>query len=296
MNSGILLVNLGSPDSTAEADVREYLREFLMDGRVIDAPFPVRWGIVHFSILPNRPAQSARAYERIWAKDGSPLILAGRRVQRLLQDRLGIPVEVAMRYRHPSIADAIDSLRAKNVDNLLLIPLFPHYAMSSYETAVVRVREVLARRAPEMWLNVAEPYFDNPDYIRALAASAQPYLEAGYDHLLLSFHGLPERHLRKSDATGSHCLKAKDCCSTPSPAHKTCYRAQCDKTARNFARAAGLPEASWSVSFQSRLGREPWLRPETEQTLKDLARGSVRNLLVMCPSFVADCLETSSKK
>src|SRR5579859_4052545 len=164
MSKGILLVNLGSPDSTAVPDVRKYLREFLMDGRVLDAPWPVRFCVVHFTILPSRPKESARAYEKIWTPAGSPLVVTSRNVQKKLQARLGVPVELAMRYQNPSIESAIAKLRGAGVDDLLLIPLFPHYAMSSYESTVVRVQEVAAKNAPQMKITVQPPYFDAPDY------------------------------------------------------------------------------------------------------------------------------------
>ena len=288
----VLLVNLGSPDSTSVEDVRAYLREFLMDGRVLDAPYPARWCIVHLTILPTRPVLSAEAYEKIWTPEGSPLVVTSRKVRQALQDRSGVRVELAMRYRNPSIAEAIGRLRGEGIRELLLIPLFPHYAMSSYETAVERVREVMAEQAPDMALTIVPPYYDHPGYIRALTATAAGYLSRGYDHLLFSFHGIPERHLRKADPTGRHCLSSRDCCEGGSLALKTCYRAQCFKTVDAFARMAAIPESKYSVAFQSRLGREPWLKPYTDQVLEGLARSGVRKLLVVCPSFVSDCLET----
>ncbi len=289
---GVLLVNLGSPDSPSVPDVRKYLREFLMDGRVLDAPWPIRFCVVHFAILPSRPKQSAAAYQKIWLPEGSPLVVITRRVQAALQARLKIPVELAMRYQHPSIPDAVESLRRQDVTELVLIPLFPHYAMSSFETAVERVKEVLKKCAPQMSLQVAPPYYADPDYLGALVASAADYLKQSYDHLLFSFHGLPERHLRKSDPTGRHCLAAKDCCTVASPAHATCYRAQCFKTVGAFVQKTGVPAGKYSIAFQSRLGKDPWLKPYTDFELPRLAKAGVRKLLVMCPAFVADCLET----
>jgi ferrochelatase len=285
-------VNLGSPDSPSVADVRRYLREFLMDGRVLDAPWPVRFCIVHFAILPFRPKQSAEAYHKIWTPAGSPLVVISRNVQAKLQQRVSVPVELAMRYQNPSIPQAVRNLAQKGVDEVLLIPLFPHYAMSSFETAVERVKEVAAALAPQMRLTVQPPCFEEPDYIAALVGSAQEFLERGYDHLLFSFHGLPERHLRKSDPTGRHCLATEDCCTTASPAHATCYRAQCFKTVAAFVKQAGVPEGKYSISFQSRLGRGPWLKPYTDFELPRLAQNGVKRLLVMCPAFVSDCLET----
>ncbi len=292
MSKGVLLINLGSPDSPSVSDVRRYLREFLMDGRVLDVNWLARFCIVHFAILPSRPKQSAEAYHKIWTAAGSPLVVISRNVQAKLQPRVNVPIELAMRYQHPSIPDAVRNLAAKGVDETLVIPLFPHYAMSSFETAVERVKEVAAALAPQMRLQVQPPFFDQPAYIAALVGSADEYLRNPYDHLLFSFHGLPERHLRKSDPTGRHCLATADCCTTPSPAHATCYRAQCFKTVAEFVRLAGVPKDKYSVSFQSRLGRTPWLQPYTDQELPRLAKKGVRKLLVMCPAFVSDCLET----
>lgn len=292
MSKGILLVNLGSPDSTAVGDVRKYLREFLMDGRVLDAPWPIRFCIVHFTILPSRPKESAHAYEKIWTPEGSPLVVTSRKVQKKLQARFDVPVELAMRYQNPSIESAIGKLRGAGVDDLLLIPLFPHYAMSSYESAVVRVQEVTAKNAPQMKITVQPPYFDATDYIEALVASAQDTLQTGYDHLLFSFHGIPERHLRKSDTTGCHCLVNSNCCEVSSPAHATCYRAQCFKTVAAFVAKANVPKGKYSVSFQSRLGRDPWLKPYTDFELAEFPKRGVKRLLVICPAFVSDCLET----
>jgi ferrochelatase len=292
MSKGILLVNLGSPDSTAVGDVRRYLRQFLMDGRVIDAPWPIRFCIVNFTILPFRPKESAHAYKKIWTAEGSPLIVTSKHIQNKLQERFTVPVELAMRYQNPSIESALRKLDYLKIDDVFLIPLFPHYAMSSYESAVERVKSVARFLAPKMKVTVQPPYFDAPDYIEALVASAQNYLQAGYDHLLFSFHGIPERHLRKSDPTHCHCLKKENCCEVPSPAQATCYRAQCFKTVAAFAAKANVPKEKYSVSFQSRLGRDPWLKPYTDLELAEFPKRGVKKLLVICPAFVSDCLET----
>jgi len=291
---GVLLVNLGSPDSASVPDVRKYLREFLMDRRVLDTPWPVRWWVVNCAILPKRPVESAAAYQKVWTPEGSPLVVTSRHVQRELQRRVGddIPVELAMRYQTPGIEAALVNLRSKAVQDLLVFPLFPHYAMSSFETAAVRVQELAARMAPEIRLKIAAPFYRDPDYITSLVASASDYLKSDFDHLLFSFHGLPERHLRKSDPTGLHCLQSPNCCETPSSAHDTCYRAQCFATVRAFVDQANIPSQKISVSFQSRLGRDPWLKPYTECEFQRLPQCGVKRLLVMCPAFVADCLET----
>ncbi len=291
-NKAVLLVNLGSPDSPTVPHVRKFLREFLMDGRVLDAPYPIRFGIVHLAILPRRPIESAKAYKTIWTDKGSPLIVTSKNLRRKLQERVSIPVELAMRYQNPSIDYAINELISKGVDDLLLIPLFPHFAMSSYETAVVRVQEVAKQLSPQMKVSVLPPYYNDEDYLSALVASADPFLTEPFDHLLFSYHGIPERHLRTSDPTKCHCLKVTNCCEVPSPAHATCYRAQCFQTTKLFAEKVGLPKTKYSIAFQSRLGRDPWLKPYTDEELKRLAISGVKKLLVICPAFVADCLET----
>ena len=187
-----------------------------MDGRVLDAPWPIRFCVVNFTILPTRPRESAHAYSTIWTAEGSPLIVTSRHVRQLLQDRLSVPVELAMRYQNPSIESAVKSLAARGVAETFLIPLFPHYAMSSYESAVVRVQDVARRIAPGMTVEVMPPCYDHPDYIKALVASARDALAQPHDHVLFSFHGLPERHMRKADPTGSHCLASPNCCEMPS--------------------------------------------------------------------------------
>ncbi|TAL07181.1 MAG: ferrochelatase [Verrucomicrobia bacterium] len=291
MSKAVLLVNLGSPDSPSVPDVRRYLNEFLMDGRVIDTPWLLRRFVVGM-ILIKRPAESGHAYDKIWTKDGSPLVVTSKHVQAVMQKRVSVPVELAMRYQNPSIESAVKKLADKGATDVLLIPLFPHYAMSSYETAVVRVQEVAAKLAPQMKITVQPPYFDHPDFIAALVASAAGFLKQDFDHLLFSYHGIPERHLRKSDPTGCHCLKVENCCEVASPAHATCYRAQCFATTRAFVKLAGIPESKYSISFQSRLGKDPWLKPYTDYELVRLAQEGKKKMMVICPAFVSDCLET----
>jgi protoporphyrin/coproporphyrin ferrochelatase len=291
VSKGVLLVNLGSPDSTSVGDVRRYLREFLMDGQVMDVAWPLRALIVGM-ILIKRSKQSAEAYRKIWMPEGSPLIATNWHIQAELQKCVDVPVELAMRYQKPSISNAIRDLHKHDVDELFLIPLFPHYATSSYESAVERVKEVVAKLAPQMRIVVQPPFFDSPDYITALVASAGNYLQRGYDHLLFSFHGVPERQIKKSDPTGSHCLAKGNCCEVANPAHATCYRAQCLKTVAAFVAKTGIPAGKFSVSFQSRLGHSPWLKPYTDIVLAELPNRGVKKLSVICPTFVSDCLET----
>ncbi len=289
---GVLLVNTGSPDSPAIPDVRRYLDEFLMDERVLDYPLLLRKVIVRGLILPRRPATSAASYRSIWWDEGSPQVVISRRVQKLLKEELGLPVELAMRYRLPTLAEGVNKLVGQGVDHILLAPMFPHYAMSTVESIVAATREAVDGLRSPPNLTILPPFYNHPAYIEALVASASVNLGMGYDHLLFSYHGLPERHLRKTDPTGSHCLASPDCCETPSPAHALCYRHQVLFTTRRFVQAAGIAGAAYSVAFQSRLGRDRWLQPNTADVITKLATLGVRRLLVICPAFVADCLET----
>lgn len=289
----LLLVNLGSPASTDVADVRRYLNQFLMDPYVIDLPWPVRRLLVSL-ILIKRPEQSAHAYASIWWDEGSPLVVLTRRLQQAMSEQWTHgPVEIAMRYGEPSLPTVLARLAAQGVRKVTLAPLYPQFADSTVTTVVEQARQVIAEQKLSFELAVLQSFYDQPEYIDALVASAKPYLQEDFDHLLLSFHGLPERHLAKLDPTGNHCFKSADCCRTASPqVLAVCYRAQCIRAAESFARAMGLPEGKWSVSFQSRLGRAKWIEPYTEARLDELAKAGVKRLLVMCPAFVADCIET----
>lgn len=291
---GVLLINLGSPDSPSVPDVRNYLREFLGDKRVLDLPSPLRWLLLEGVILRTRPTKSARAYASIWTTEGSPLIRTSERVRRKLQEAVGpaASVYIAMRYGRPAIAAVVARLASEGVTDLLVIPQYAHYAMSSWETVMVRVYEELGRQAPDIGVRTVQPFYADPDYIDALSAVSAPYLRQPHDHVLFSYHGLPVRHLRKADSSGAHCTRLAECCTRSSPAHATCYRAQVFATTRALARKLGLTEERYSVAFQSRLAGEPWLEPFTDHELKRLAMDGVRRLLVVCPAFVADCLET----
>ena len=290
----VLLVNLGSPDSPSVGDVRRYLREFLGDERVLDLPSPLRWLLLEGIILRTRPKRSARAYASVWTKGGSPLVCTSASVREKLAAALGpdTPVYLAMRYGRPSIAEVLARIRADGVGELLLFPQYAHYAMSSWETVVAKVREEAARLAGGIRIETVQPFYADPDYIDALVEVSRPWLARPHDFLLFSFHGLPVRHLRKADSSRAHCLKAPDCCQTPSPARATCYRAQCLATVRAFAQRACLPPDRYSVAFQSRLAGEPWLEPFTDRELERLPSAGIRRLLVLCPAFVTDCLET----
>ncbi len=290
----VLLVNLGSPDSTSVGDVRRYLREFLGDERVLDLKQPFRSMLLEGIILRTRPKKSAHAYEQIWTKDGSPLILTSQSVQRKLQQAVGasVPVYLAMRYGKPSIASVVAQMAADGIEHVLLIPQYPHYAMSSWETVVVKVYEEAARLAPALRVEHIQPFYQDSDYIEALHTVSAPYLAQPHDYVLFSYHGIPVRHLRKADSSRAHCTIVKDCCDTCSPVQSTCYRAQCFATTRALAARAQLAPDRHSVSFQSRLAGEPWLTPFTDHELERLAKAGTKRLLILCPAFVADCLET----
>jgi ferrochelatase len=290
----VLLVNLGSPDSTSVPDVRRYLREFLGDERVLDMNAFKRWLLLEGIILRTRPRKTAEAYASVWTKAGSPLIVTSVSVQQKLAAALGsaTPVYLAMRYGQPSIASVVAQMASDGVEEALLFPQYPHYAMASWETVVAKVEAEVAQRAPRLRLTCVQPFYADADYIDALCAVSAPALAEPYDHLLFSYHGLPVRHMRKADPTGCHCLASADCCTTPSPAHATCYRAQVFATTRAFAQRMGLAPERFSVSFQSRLAGEPWLEPFTDVEFQRLAAAGVKRLLVICPAFVTDCLET----
>lgn len=291
---GVVLMNLGSPDSTSLPDIKKYLDEFLMDGRVIDSPYLVRLLLVKGFIVPFRTPQSARAYRSIWTEEGSPLIKLTEELQQALQLQIDQPVAIAMRYGNPSPKAAFDELLEQNpdIEQVTLVPLYPHYAMSSYETAVVYAQKIHKNGKYPFRLDVIKPFYDNRDYIDALSDSIKPYLHEEYDHVLFSYHGIPERHILKGDTTGQHCLKTANCCDTPSAAHKECYRHQCIVTMKMVAEQLGIPADKFSFSFQSRLGRSEWLKPYTVKQLEELPKQGIKKLVILCPAFVSDCLET----
>ncbi|MDE1165046.1 MAG: ferrochelatase [Pseudomonas sp.] len=287
----LLMVNLGSPASTSVADVRSYLNQFLMDPYVIDLPWPVRRLLVSL-ILIKRPEQSAHAYASIWWEEGSPLVELTRRLQTAMHSQWTHgPVEIAMRYGEPSLDTVLTRLAGQGIKNITLAPLYPQFADSTVTTVIEEARKVVRQKKLPVQFSVLQPFYDQPEYIQALADSARAHVEQDFDHLLMSFHGLPERHLTKLNP--GHCLKDADCCRTASPeVLATCYRAQCLRAAQACAERLGLPDGKWSVAFQSRLGRAKWIEPYTEARLDELAKQGVKKLLVMCPAFVADCIET----
>ena len=291
---GVLLVNLGSPDSTETKDVKSYLKEFLMDGRVIDLPKWFRTFLVKGIILNTRPKKSAKAYRKIWWKDGSPLIVLTERLQEKIQKKVSIPVSIAMRYRNPSIHFGLEELAKKGVNEVLLVPLYPQFAMATTETILVLAEEIRAKYFPEMEFTSLPSFYNHPDYVRVLANSIQEFLkDKDWEHLLFSYHGVPNRHIRKSDITKSHCKMNEKCCFEDSPAHKYCYRHQCEKTTQNVAKYLDLTEGTFSTTFQSRVSiLGSWLRPYTDKTVEAFAKNGTKELAIATPAFVSDCLET----
>lgn len=287
-------MNLGSPDSTAVKDVRKYLNEFLMDGRVIDMPLISRALLVRGIIVPFRAPKSAEAYKTIWTEQGSPLIVLTKQLQQSLQQQIAEPVAIAMRYGNPSPRQAFDELLQENPElkEVIIVPLYPHYAMSSYETAIVQAKEHHTAGNYPFRISFIKPFYNEENYLNALAASMQPWLEKEYDHILFSYHGIPERHLRKTGGgNGCNCMKISNCCEVNTMAHDTCYRHQVFTTTRLVAEKLGLPADKYSISFQSRLGKG-WLEPFTDIRLEQMPKEGIKKLLVICPSFISDCLET----
>ncbi|AZJ32010.1 ferrochelatase [Tenacibaculum mesophilum] len=294
---GVLLVNLGSPESTNPKDVKKYLGEFLMDERVIDVPYWLRTFIVKGIILNTRPKKSAEAYQKIWWEEGSPLIVLSERLQNKVQAKTELPVALAMRYGNPSIKNGLQELHDKGVTEVLLVPLYPQFAMATTETILVLAEELRKELFPNMKITDVPAFYNKPEYIKALSNSIKDYLsDKDYDHILFSYHGVPERHIRKSDITKSHCNPLPgnlSCCNTSSEAHKYCYRHQCYQTTKNVISELGLDENKVSTSFQSRLGVDPWLQPYTDRTIVNKAeKDGIKKLAIVTPAFVSDCLET----
>ncbi len=292
---GVLLLNVGTPDAPETREVRRYIVEFLSDPRVLDMNPVARFLLLRLVILPFRPARSAEAYRKIWTAGGFPLLVHGTALRDGLAARLGLKyvVALAMRYGKPSLAAAMEDLRARGCERIVVFPLFPHYASATTGSALEAVERYTSRTRNAPPLSVVPPFYADPGFIEAFARNTRAVLdEAPSDHVLFSFHGLPERQVLKADTSGRHCLRSESCCDAIGPANRDCYRAQCFETARLLSRALGLKKDAWSLAFQSRLGRVPWIEPATDQVVPELGRSRVQNLLVVCPAFVADCLET----
>lgn len=291
MAKGILLINLGSPKSTSVEDVKEYLDEFLMDEKVIDYRWIFRALLVRGIILKTRPAKSAEAYKTVWTEEGSPLIVITKKIQQKLQKIVDVPVEIGMRYSEPSIETGIKNLVEKGVSEIVMLPLYPQYAMSTTETVIEKAEEVRKKKFPDLKINYIQPFYNRDLYTDCLAESIREKLPENFDALLFSYHGVPERHIYKTDPTKT--CNMNDCCSKDNlPSHSFCYRHQCFNTTERVIKKLGLPKDKVIVSFQSRLGKDKWIEPYTDHTLEALPGKGIKNLAIVCPAFVSDCLET----
>lgn len=287
-------MNLGSPESPTTRDLKPYLNEFLMDERVIDIPAWIRTVLVKGLIVPFRAPKSAEKYKTVWTKEGSPLVVHTRKQAEAISRRFSEPVYFGMRYGNPATEKLLQQIHAENpgLEELILFPLYPHYAMSSYETALVQVNDFHRSAGYNSVLKIIPPFYSDPQYIKALANSIRPYIKAGTDHYLFSYHGIPERHVKKTDPHRNHCLLVQDCCNVAAEAHNYCYRHQVILTTELVAKELKLDKNSYSFSFQSRLGNDAWLKPYTVNQLKEFPGKGIKNLVIICPAFVSDCLET----
>ena len=295
IKTGVLLVNLGTPDSPSVPDVRKYLREFLMDKRVIDISFVARWALVNLIIAPFRAPKSAKTYRELWEDRGSPLMFHGVDLKVKMQKTLGDDFIVAfgMRYQNPSILSAIDELLDQNVKKIIVLPLFPQYASATTGSVFEQVMDDIKGRLVLPELDFISRYPDDELMIKTFADMGRKYMKSmDYDHVVFSYHGLPERQIKKSSVDG-YCQLSTKCCATYHAKNQFCYRAQCFLTSRKLAEELALSDGQYSVFFQSRLGRDPWIQPYAEDEIKRLAKEGKKKILIFCPSFTADCLETS---
>jgi len=287
------MINLGSPDSTSVKDVKKYLDEFLMDERVIGKSYWFRWFLVKVIILNTRPKKSAKAYKKIWWKEGSPLIVLSRRLFDKVLKLVKFPVALAMRYGSISIINGLKELDEKGVKNVTVLPLYPHYAMSSYETVVEKVKEEVKTNFPHLKIKTVKPFYKEKNYIDLLCNKIKATIDKiDYDHILFSYHGIPISHLKISDPTNSHCYKVKNCCSVHSKAHEFCYKHQVIETTEAVINKLKIDKNKYSNAFQSRLPNEAWLKPYTDDELVRLAKEGKKRLVIVTPAFVTDCLET----
>ncbi len=293
--TGVLLINLGTPDSPSVPDVRRYLREFLMDRRVIDIPAVNRFFLINGVIVPLRAPKSAQVYRELWDEKGSPLLYYGLEVKELLQQQLGNDylVSFGMRYQNPSLESAVSELEGLGLERIIILPLFPQYASASTGSAIEEAMNIIRKWEVIPDIRIVSKFFDHPLFIKAFAEIGKKYMEqTDYDHIIFTYHGLPERQIKKS-AVNNYCQLSLKCCSTYNAKNKFCYRAQSYETTRLLVRELGIPEGKYTVCFQSRLGKDPWIKPYTDDIIKELAEKGVKKVLAFSPSFIADCLETT---
>ncbi|HKP36816.1 MAG TPA: ferrochelatase [Pyrinomonadaceae bacterium] len=294
--TGVLLINIGTPDDATPEAVGRYLREFLMDGYVLDMPYIKRWLLVNRIIVPRRKHYSAKHYQEIQTEEGSPLMFNTRRFAAQLSDELNRSgeylVEIGMRYGNPSIRAALSKLKTSKVDQLVVMPLYPQYTQSSFETAVVEAKK-RARQLGFTETILVPPFYADAGFVKASAQRIEEHIgERELDHVLFSYHGVPVRHIKQIDPSGSHCLGSPDCCAEIGTVNQSCYRAQCVATSRAIARELELEPGRYTTCFQSQFGKDEWIGPSLENLLAELPGRGAKRVAVSCPSFVADCLET----
>jgi protoporphyrin/coproporphyrin ferrochelatase len=289
--TGVLLINLGTPDSPSVGDVRSYLSQFLNDPRVIDIPWLSRKMLVNLIIVPFRAPKSAKVYKKLWTDNGSPLLYYSLEVQRLLTQALGdgYDVHLAMRYKNPSIPDTLEEMRKRKYDEIVVLPMFPQYASASTGSAFDEVMRIVRQWwvIPEM--RFISQYYDHPGFIEAFVARGKRYDLSTYDHILFSYHGLPERQVDKVHQNGT--CADYSCDSVITPENQYCYRAACYATTRLIAGRLGISPDNYTVCFQSRLDKK-WLKPFSDRVVEDCAKKGMKKILVFSPAFTADCLET----
>ena len=291
--TGVLLVNIGTPDSPTEADVKIYLKEFLNDPEVIDIGAIKRYFLVNWLIVPFRAKASAKLYKEIWTPEGSPLLIHSNNVKNKLQGALGdnYIVGLGMCYRNPNIRDTIAEFTKQKVDKIIVVPMYPQYAVSSTGASIVNVKNAIKAQNVKAELVFIDQFYDRTDFQEALLAKAKQHDLTKYDYFVFSFHGIPERQITKMDKSGC-CNFSKECCSSITEKKKHCYRATCHQTARTLSEQLGIPAEKYSITFQSRLGRDPWIRPYTDFEFEDLGKKGIKKVLAFSPAFIADCLET----
>jgi len=293
--TAVLIVNLGTPDSPSVPHVRKYLREFLLDKRVIDIPDIPRWMLVNLIIAPFRAPKSAKIYQQLWEDRGSPLLFHGQDVKEKLQIALGndFIVELGMRYQSPSIKDALNNLMKFNPRQVIVVPLFPQYASATTGSVHDKVMEIVKDWQVIPEIKFISQFLEHPRFIQAFAERGKKYLDKQeWDHIVFSYHGLPERQIKKA-SVDNYCQLSDKCCSNYHSKNRFCYRAQCYKTSHLLAEALGLSQSQYTICFQSRLGKDPWIQPYAEDIIKKLAKEGKKKVLTFSPAFVADCLETT---
>jgi len=291
-NEGVLLINLGSPKELSKKSVRQYLRVFLSDDNVVDLPKFFQQFILRLFILPFRPKNTLEAYEKIWTKEGSPLIISTESIANKLTKKTGWNVEYAMRYEEPSIEKALHKFKENEINKIYVISLYPHNAMATTVTTELETRNVAMNVSNDFELIFTKPFFDNEEYINAMVNSIRPYVEnKSYDKIIFSYHGIPKRQAKKTDETGEHCFSTSNCCEVRNDGSKDCYRSHTRIASDLTAKKLGLEDDQWEIAYQSRIG-PGWLTPFTDKRLAKLPEEGIDNIAILCPSFISDCLET----